>query len=72
MTEEQNPVEPLKREPKEIREIITRVLKLEGERLYQKQPHVNEDIIKMALHQMYCEFSLNVREFCFSTTLTAS
>jgi len=25
-----------------------------------------------ALHQMYCEFSLNVREFCFSTTLTAS
>lgn len=47
MTEEKNPVEPLKREPKEIREIITRVLKLEGERLYQRQPHVNEDIIKI-------------------------
>jgi hypothetical protein len=47
MSEEKNPVEPLKREPKEIREIITRVLKLEGERLYQKQPHVNEDIIKI-------------------------
>lgn len=47
MTEEKNPVEPLKREPKEIREIIARVLKLEGERLYQKQPHVNEDIIKI-------------------------
>jgi TPR repeat protein len=29
----------------------------------------NENKISV-LHQMYCEFSLNVREFCFSTTLT--
>ena len=27
---------------------------------------------KLVLRQMYCEFSLDVREFCFSTTPTPS
>ena len=40
-------LEPLKRDPSHIREIIKRVLTLEHERLYLRQPHLNDDIIKV-------------------------
>lgn len=44
---EQDMLEPLKREPDNIRRIIKRVLELESERLYQKQPHLNDDVIRI-------------------------
>ncbi|WP_162835139.1 hypothetical protein [Chromobacterium haemolyticum] len=43
----QDPMEPLKREPNEVRSIIQRVLKLEAERLYQERPHINDDILRI-------------------------
>jgi hypothetical protein len=43
----QDPMEPLRREPSEIRNIIERVLKLEAERLYQERPHINDDVLRI-------------------------
>jgi hypothetical protein len=43
----QDPMEPLRREPIEIRNIIERVLKLEAERLYQERPHINDDVLRI-------------------------
>jgi hypothetical protein len=40
-------LEPLRRDPEYIRNIIKRVLKLEQERLYQRQPHLNDDVIRI-------------------------
>jgi hypothetical protein len=42
-----NPLEPLEREPSEYRNVIKRVLKLESERLYQRSPHLNEDVLRI-------------------------
>jgi len=43
----QDPIEPLMREPSEVRSIIQRVLKLEAERLFQERPHINDDILRI-------------------------
>lgn len=43
----QDPMEPLRREPSEIRNIIERVLKLEAERLYLERPHINDDVLRI-------------------------
>jgi hypothetical protein len=43
----QDPMEPLRREPSEVRNIIERVLKLEAERLFQERPHINDDILRI-------------------------
>jgi hypothetical protein len=40
-------LEPLRRDPEHVRNIIKRVLKLEQERLYQRQPHLNDDVIRI-------------------------
>ncbi len=40
-------LEPLRRDPEHIRNIIKRVLTLEAERLYQRQPHLNDDVIRI-------------------------
>jgi len=42
-----DPLEPLKREPEEYKTIIKKILELESERLYQRQPHLNDDIIRI-------------------------
>lgn len=42
-----DPMEPLKRDPVEVRDIITRVLTLEAERLYLERPHINDDILRI-------------------------
>ncbi|MDE2627329.1 MAG: hypothetical protein KGL99_09285 [Burkholderiales bacterium] len=42
-----DPMEPLRREPSEVRNIIQRVLKLEAERLFQERPHINDDILRI-------------------------
>ena len=42
-----DPLEPLKRDPEEYRIIIKKLLELESERLYQRQPHLNDDIIRI-------------------------
>ncbi|WP_207002072.1 hypothetical protein [Trinickia mobilis] len=42
-----DPMEPLTRDPKDVREIIAQVLTIEAERLYQEKPHINDDIIKI-------------------------
>jgi hypothetical protein len=39
--------EPLKSGGPEVSRIITRVLTLETERLYMKQPHLNEDVLRI-------------------------
>ncbi len=38
---------PLRKDPGEIRNIIKRILKLEQERLYQRQPHLNDDVTRI-------------------------
>jgi hypothetical protein len=43
----QDPIEPLMREPSEVRIIIQRALKLEAERLFQERPHINDDILRI-------------------------
>jgi hypothetical protein len=40
-------LEPLRREPEHVRSIIKRVLKLEQERLYQRMPHLNDDVVRI-------------------------
>lgn len=42
-----DPMEPLRRDPADVRGIITRVLKLEAERLYLERPHINDDILRI-------------------------
>jgi len=42
-----DPMEPLRREPIEVRSIIERVLRLEAERLFQERPHLNDDILRI-------------------------
>jgi hypothetical protein len=42
-----DPMEPLKRDPVEVRDIIARVLTLEAERLFQERPHINDDILRI-------------------------
>ena len=42
-----DPMEPLRREPSEVRSIIERVLRLEAERLFQERPHLNDDIVRV-------------------------
>jgi hypothetical protein len=42
-----DPLEPLKRGPEEYKTIIKLVLALESERLYQRQPHLNDDVIRI-------------------------
>jgi len=39
-------LEPLESAPPEIKKIIKRVLKMEQEKIYEKKPHLNSDIIK--------------------------
>jgi hypothetical protein len=39
--------EPLKNGSAEVRRIIERVLTLEQERLYQRQPHLNDDVLRI-------------------------
>lgn len=40
-------LQPLKEAPEEIRKIIERVLRLEQERLYQKLPKLNDDVLRV-------------------------
>jgi len=50
-----NPIdafEPLKSGPDHIRRIIEKVLKLEQERLYQRQPHLNDDVVRIIKEQV--------------------
>lgn len=50
MAEEEKPadaLEPLKSGEPHIRRIIERVLRLERERLYQKAPHLNDDVLRI-------------------------
>jgi hypothetical protein len=42
-----DPMEPLRRDPQEIRDVLAQVLKLEAERLYQERPHINDDILRI-------------------------
>lgn len=42
-----DPVQPLKECEEPIRNIIARVLKLEQERLYQRKPQLNEDVLRV-------------------------
>lgn len=42
-----DPMEPLRRDPVEVRDIIARVLTLEAERLFQERPHINDDILRI-------------------------
>ncbi len=42
-----DPLEPLKRDPDEYKTIIKKILELESARLYQRQPHLNDDIIQI-------------------------
>lgn len=42
-----DPMEPLKRDPAEVRNIIAKVLTLEAERLFQERPHINDDILRI-------------------------
>lgn len=44
---EVDPLEPLKRGPEEYKTIVKKILELESERLYQRQPHLNDDIIQI-------------------------
>ena len=43
----EDPLDPIKNARPEIERIIKRVLTLERDRLYQKQPRVNSDIIQI-------------------------
>ena len=45
-------LEPLMRGPEPIRAIIKSVLTLEQERLYQRRPHLNEDILRVIKEQV--------------------
>jgi len=40
-------MEPLRREPEQVRVIIKQILELEKERLYQQRPHLNEDVVRV-------------------------
>jgi len=40
-------LEPLKGGTPEINQAIKRILKLESERLYQLQPHLNDDVLRI-------------------------
>lgn len=42
-----DPLEPLKRAPEEYKTIIKKILELESERLYQRQPHLNDDVVRI-------------------------
>jgi hypothetical protein len=42
-----DPFEPLKSGNPEITSIITKVLTLEKERLYQRAPHLNDDVLRI-------------------------
>lgn len=42
-----DPLEPLQSANEEVRTIIKKVLKLESEKLYQKKPHINADVINI-------------------------
>lgn len=42
-----DPLEPLQSASEEVRTIIKKVLKLESEKLYQKKPHINADVINI-------------------------
>jgi len=46
-TQQVDAFEPLKSAPADIRQIIERVLTLEQERLYQRQPHLNDDVLRI-------------------------
>jgi hypothetical protein len=39
--------EPITRAPVEVREIIERVLEIEKEKLYLRNPRINDDILKI-------------------------
>jgi len=49
---EQNAFEPLKDGPEHICRIIEKVLKLEQERLYQRVPHLNDDVLRIIKEQV--------------------
>ena len=42
-----DPLEPMQTASEEVRIIIKKVLKLESEKLYQKKPHINADVINI-------------------------
>lgn len=42
-----DPLQPLKEGPEPIRNIIGRILKLEQERLYQRAPRLNDDVLRV-------------------------
>jgi hypothetical protein len=55
MTEEEKPAdafEPLRTAEQQIKRIIERVLKLESERLYQKAPHLNDDVLRIVKEEV--------------------
>lgn len=57
MTEHQvkndlDPLEPLKREPEEIRKIVYAVLELEQSYLNLQRPHINDDVIAIVKREI--------------------
>jgi hypothetical protein len=44
---DKDPLQPIKSASQEVQKIIKDVLKLESEKLYQKKPHINADIINI-------------------------
>ena len=42
-----NPFDPINNAPPEITKIITRILKLEKDKLSQKKPHIISDIVNV-------------------------
>jgi len=49
---EVDPLVPIKNAPPEIKEIIRRVLELERDKLYQKRPHLNADILQIVKEEI--------------------
>jgi|GEM_PF-3581541 len=43
----ESPLDPINNAPSEITKIIKRILRLEKDKLSQKKPHINSDIIKV-------------------------
>lgn len=52
ITKKEDILKPLNSASPEIQKIIRRVLKLENERLHQKKPHLNTDIMRIVKEEI--------------------
>ena len=46
-TKKTAPMEPMNSASNEVKTIIREVLRLEAEKLYQKKPHINADVVRI-------------------------